>query len=280
MYREAKRVSLLVAMVAAVSLVVGTVSTSPAWALAISEAYVLSSWSSPTSVTGAPFLLNGTSGYELTLNSSGVATSASALSGSLQIQITDRLYYRSHIGSIDAGEVSSGQLENRVNDELRRLDDAGLINESIDAPLNIDFRDNSSVFLRTSPGVSVPGLVIFEDAGLDPFSLRYCYNSSCTVLFDGFNYSTRKTLLASGGFGTDDYAPGIDQAFWFTFDQAVTDGIFKIKETDNYGGHRSEILEVDFVGVTEASRVPEPGTLLLLGSGLVGLPLLRRFRGK
>jgi hypothetical protein len=125
--------------------------------------------------------------------------------------------------------------------------------------------------------------VLFEDAGLDPFSLRYCYDVSCSIsvlLFNGFNTSTRSTLLASGsGFGSDDYAPGIDQAFWFIFDGPVTGGYFKIGDTSNYNGTR---LEVDYVGVTGSppSRVPEPSTLLLLGSGLVGLPLLRKLRSK
>ena len=264
----------------AVAAMVGAAQTSPAWALAVTQAYIFSDWSSPTTVSTAPFTFTPTAGYQLTLNSSGVATSATSVGSLSSVAVLDRLYYQTHSGTVDAGEVSSSQIANRVNSEIRTLDDAGLVNESIDAALNIDFSNDSSVTLRTATGVAVPGLVLFEDAGLDPFSLRYCYNVSCsssTLLFNGFTSSTLSTLLGSGAFGTDDYAPGIDQAFWFVFDGPVTGGYFKIAETTNLG--YSEKLEVDFIGVTGGpTRVPEPSTLLLLGSGLLGLPLLRRIR--
>lgn len=270
----------VIASIAAIAVIVGALQAPSAWALAVSQAYVFSDWSSPSSPTGAPFTFSATLGYQLTLTGA-VATSAMAVSGLPSIEITDRLYYQTHSGSVDAGEVLSSQLASRVNSEIQRLDDAGFVNESTDAHLNIDFSNDSSVTLRTASNVSTPGLVIFEDAGLDPFSLRYCYNVSCStydLLFDGFTSSTASTLLGSGAFGSDDYAPGIDQAFWFIFDQTVTGGYFKIAETTNLNRY-SEKLEVDFLGVTSApNRVSEPSTLLLLGSGLLGLPLLRRIR--
>lgn len=273
----------VLAIVAAITLLFG--AASPVWALSISQAYIISDWTSPTSATSAPFTVNGTAGFQLTLNSSGVAISATALGGPLTIQTTDRLYYQSHTGTIDENEVSSSQLASRVNSEIAKLDDAGFVNESSDAALNIDFRDNSSVTLRTSTQtVPVTGLVIFEDAGLDPFSLRYCYNTSCTqsdLLFNGFNSSASATILASSsGLETDDYAPEIDQAYWFIFDQAVTGGYFRIAETTNFGGYQSELLEIDFIGLTStpSAQVPEPSALLLLASGLMGLPFLRKFQ--
>lgn len=255
--------------------------------LSVSQAYLLSDWSSPNSSTPAPFNLNGTAGFQLSLNSSGVATSATALGGPLTIQTTDRLYYQSHSGTIDPNEVVASQLGSRVNSEIAKLDDAGLINESSDAALNIDFRNGSSVTLRTAtPAVAVNGLVIFEDAGLDPFSLRYCYNVNCTlsdILFDGFdNATTAKILSPSSGFEVDDYAPKIDQAFWFIFNHSVTGGYFKIGETLNFGGNTSELLEVDFIGLTPSSPapapVPEPATLLLVAAGLMCFPLLRKMQ--
>ncbi|NKE69435.1 PEP-CTERM sorting domain-containing protein [Candidatus Manganitrophus noduliformans] len=270
-------------IVAAITLMFG--AASPAWALSISQAYILSDWTSPTSATAAPFTVNGTAGFQLTLNSSGVATSATALGGPLTIQTTDRLYYQSHTGTIDPNEVSSSQLASRVNSEIAKLDDAGFVNESSDAALNIDFRDSSSVTLRTSTqDVSVTGLVFFEDAGLDPFSLRYCYDTSCTqsdLLFNGFNSSASATILASSsGLETDDYAPEIDQAYWFIFDQAVTGGYFRIAETTNFGGYQSELLEIDFIGLTStpSAQVPEPSALLLVAAGLMGLPFLRKLQ--
>lgn len=269
------------ALLAAITLMIGAASASPVWALSVSQAYIISDWTSPTSATPAPFTVNGTAGFQLSINGSGVATSATALGGPLTIQATDRLYYQSHTGTIDANEASSSQLASRVNNEIAKLDDAGLVNESTDAALNIDFRNDSTVTLRTSTqNVSVTGLVIFEDAGLDPFSLRYCYNTSCTqsdLLFNGFNSSASSTILASSsGLETDDYAPEIDQAYWFIFDQAVTGGYFRVAETTNFGGYQSELLEIDFIGTT--AQVPTPSALLLLGAGLMGLPLLRKLQ--
>lgn len=273
-------------MIAAAIFMVAAASASPVWALSVSQAYILSDWTSPSSATSAPFTVNGTAGFQLSVNGSGVATSATALGGPLTIQTTDRLYYQSHTGTIDPNEVSSSQLASRVNNEIAKLDDAGFVNESSDSALNIDFRNDSTVTLRTSTqNVSVTGLVIFEDAGLDPFSLRYCYNTSCSqfdLLFNGFNASASSTILASSsGLETDDYAPEIDQAYWFIFDQAVTGGYFRIAETTNFGGYQSELLEIDFIGLTStmpSARVPEPSALLLLAVGLMGLPFLRKLQ--
>ncbi|MFZ5862820.1 MAG: PEP-CTERM sorting domain-containing protein [Nitrospirota bacterium] len=275
----------VMALAGAAALMMSTVPTSSAWALSVTEAYVFSGWSAPTGTAAAPFTLNATSGYRLNLNSSGVAASATELVGSTAVDITDRMYYQSHTGTINAGESFSGSMANRVNYEIRRVDDAGVVNDGTpDAAMNVDFSRGSTVTLRTfSTSVAVPGLILFEDAGLDPFSLRYCYNLTCSsydLLFNGLTSSTLSTLTSDPTeFGTDDYAPGIDQAFWFVFDGAATGGYFRIADTTNPGGTR---LEVDYVGVTSAppQRVPEPGTLLLLGSGLMGIPLFRKLRRK
>ncbi|TAK01538.1 MAG: PEP-CTERM sorting domain-containing protein [Candidatus Manganitrophaceae bacterium] len=268
------------AVVAAVTLTIG--AAMPVWALSISQAYLLGDWSSPTSTSTAPFAVNGASGFQLSLNSLGVATSATAVSG-LSIQVTDRFYYQSNTGTVDPNEVTSSQLASRINSEIAKLDDVGVISPEADAALNIDFTSGASVTLRTATtSVPVTGLILFEDAGLDPFSLRYCYNAACTqsdLLFNGFNSSTTSTLLASNTFGTDDVAPGIDQAYWFVFDQAVTGGYFKIGDTQNFGGNTTERLEVDYLGVTTArASVPEPSTLLLLGAALMALPFLRKMK--
>jgi len=255
-------------------------ATATVWALTLSQAYIFSDWSSPNTTTGAPFLLNGTAGFQLWLNGSGLATSATALSSPLAIQVADQLYDQSHSGTIDPNEVSSRALPSHVNSEVAKVDEAGLVCECSDAALNVDFTNNSTVTFRSS-AANGTGLVLFEDAGLDPLSLRYCATADCstsTLLFSGFSTGMLNTLLVSKQFGLDDSVPGIDQAFWFVFDQPVTGGYFKIGETDNPNS-QSELLEVDFVGVTKAStKVPEPSSLLLLGFGLLGLSLLRRFQ--
>ena len=279
--------TIFLAVLAAGALILGAFQVEGnAAPLSVSQAYLLSDWSSPSNSVSAPFNLNGTAGFQLSLNGSGVATSAQVLVGGLTIQTTDRLYYQSHSGTIDPNEVTLSQLGSRVNSEIAKLDDAGLVTEGSDAALNIDFRDGSSVMLRTAvPTIAVTGLVLFEDAGLDPFSLRYCYNVNCSrsdLLFDGFDNATTATLLSpSSGLEVDDYAPKIDQAFWFIFNQAVTGGYFKIAETTNFGGNKSELLEVDFIGLTTTpppAKVPEPATLLLLAAGLTVFPLLRKFQ--
>ncbi|MBI3803829.1 MAG: hypothetical protein HY282_08720 [Nitrospirae bacterium] len=279
--RRSKRSGIRAGVIAAMlTLMIAAASAAPAWALSVSQAYLLGDWSSPTQTSTAPFALTGTSGFQLSL-SSGVATSATAVSGLLPIQISDRLYYQSNTGTLDPSEVAASGIAARVNSELAKLDDVGIVTESTDAPLNVDFTSGASLTLKTSTSnVSVPGLVIFEDAGLDPFALRYCYNAACTqsdLLFNGFSSSALSTVLSSSGFGTNDVAPGIDQAYYFVFDQAVTGGYFKITETQNYGGSSSTPLEIDFAGVA-TQPVPTPSTFLLLAAGLISLPLLRKLR--
>lgn len=154
------------AVVAALTLTVGAVT--PVWALSVSQAYLLGDWSSPTTTSTAPFTVYNASGFQLTLNSSGIATSATAVGG-LTIQVTDRFYYQSNTGTIDPNEVSSSQLASRVNSEIAKLDDVGVISPEADAALNIDFTSGASVTLRTATtSVPVTGLILFEDAGLDP----------------------------------------------------------------------------------------------------------------
>ena len=176
---------------------------------------------------------------------SGVATSQTGLSGSVTAPIDNTVTYQSHSGVIDPGEP--GPADARVNSEVARLDDVGLVTEGSDAKLNIDFNNNAEVILKI-PGGGFTSLMIAEDAGLDPFKLERCATASCSgtqVLFD-----------------------------------APLDGWLRISETRNFGGTR---LEVDFVGGADPlAAVPEPTTFLLWGTTAAGLALARwrrRYRG-
>ncbi len=252
-----------------------------AQAASVTELYLLSTFSTipapsgiPLGVT-APFILTGTGGVKLGLTS-GVATSQTGFSGSVSAYIDSTVTYQSHSGTIDSGE--GGTASWRVNSEVSRLDDVGLVTEGTDAKLNVDFSDHAKVIFKI-PTVGFMKLIIAEDAGLDPFKLERCDKADCSgtrqVLFDGFTSATKNDVLALPDFGGGDSSP-IDQVWLFLFD-APLDGWLRISETRNFGGTR---LEVDFVGgldqgVVGPAAVPEPTTFLLWGTTAAGLALAR-----
>ena len=242
----------------------------------LTAAELYSDWSQPANVSSPPFNFAGTVGVSLTLNASQQVSSIADLGSFQSFGVDATVTYADSVG-IDVGESFGGTLAQRVNDEIGDWDDAGIIAESGDAALNVDFNGPSdSAVLFALPGQGFSTLIVAEDAGFDPFLMAWCLDSVCTggptVLFNGFTPGATAGLLARPDFGAGDTGLDVDQAFVFTFEHPIT-GYLGFERLDNPGG---EILELDFVGGSTA--VPEPGTLLLVGTGLFGLAAWHRRR--
>jgi hypothetical protein len=265
----------------------GTIGLSLGWAgltgaATLDSVYLFSSWSSPSNNTAAPFSFVGTSGYQLSLTGT-LATGATLLSSDVTFGVDSALTYAAHTGTIDGGGGNAGYYSN----EVATWDDAGIIAEgSTDAPKNIDYGDNAAVWFNALQpvGEGYYGLLIVEDAGLDPFLLSIS-SSTASVgqeIFRGFDSSVLSILYGSGWFTSRDTsnASNQDQAFLFLFKDFIGDAYVRIQETVNLNCC-SERLEIDFVGAAYAStpaEVPIPGALPLFLSGLAGVGLLARRR--
>ncbi|MDW8343790.1 MAG: hypothetical protein RMM51_04785 [Verrucomicrobiae bacterium] len=229
----------------------------------VTEAYLFSEWSSPSTPASAPFTFTGTKGVKLTLNSSGLAVGTNALPGAVSVGIEFSFRYRQHTGLLNDGETFSEPLADRVDAEIGRWDDVDFIDEGpIDEPLNADFGANTVLFLMQHD-CALTHILIAEDAGWDPFALWWDadgdFGSGAVSLFTGFDTPTRNAILARPDFAADDSGDDIDQAYLFVFGGAgLPPGYLAIAEIGNFG---AEGLEVDFAG---ARCIPEPGSGLLV----------------
>jgi hypothetical protein len=261
----------LMSVVVAGALVTGARATP----VQVSQAFLLSEWSAPSNEVVPPFTFVGTSGVQLTLDGSGLATGQSNLIAPVSVSIDVALKYWKHTGTINHGE-GVVDMAGRVNSEIGRWDDAGVVQDgTTDAPLNVDFGDNAKLFLQKLD-CPIPYLLIAEDAGLDPFKLWWDadgdFSSGAVLLFAGFNTATKNAILARPDFGSDDKGLDVDQVFLFLFADPLPPGYLKIQETSSYGG---SLLEIDFIG---SRCIPEPTTAVTVGMGIGWMVVLGRRR--
>lgn len=216
------------------------------------------------------------------LNSSGVATGQVNLASPVSVNVNFAFQYLSNSGIINPGEGFAQNLAamaTRVNSEIGRLDDVGLFQEgSTDASLNLDFTAGAKVVLQkfNSP---LTHIIIAEDAGLDPLKLEWCadssFSSGVVSLFDGFNTAILNAILNRSDFGADDKGDDIDQVYLLKFANALQPGYLRITEIGDCDLNSTR-LEADFMGGATLSVVPEPSTILTVGSSLALLGLLLR----
>ncbi|HXF14624.1 MAG TPA: PEP-CTERM sorting domain-containing protein [Terriglobales bacterium] len=116
----------------------------------------------------------------------------------------------------------------------------------------------------TESSFSSESLTIGESGGFDQFSFVGCLTTGSAC--DQFNQLDLIFQIA---------APGINSPGTATQDQPLLSPSFELFEDDGVTDIHGELANYSYTGVT--APTPEPGTLALLGSGIAGIWLRRRY---
>jgi hypothetical protein len=142
--------------------------------------------------------------------------------------------------------------------------DSAYVSSCVDAGVgNVNGNPGTDSFLLANPDLDYTGIGSASFLQIGSFG-TFSFNSN---LWDDWNSISLGFKFGTGGQNRP------DQWFVYELDQGVSSGWWNFVNVFNRGGGLSHI---QIYGVGGSRSVPEPGTLSLIGLGLVGAALARR----
>jgi hypothetical protein len=147
--------------------------------------------------------------------------------------------------------------------------DSVYVSSCVDAGVgNVNGNPGTDDFLLANPGLDYTGI---GDGDFDVDSQTQTATEG-TFEIDSGLWSNWTSIAIGFKFGTGGLA---DQWFVYLLNSQVSSGAWDFVNVYRRGGGLSHI---QLYGVEPTEQVPEPGTLGLLGVGIFGLAMLRRFK--